>query len=67
MFRRGLQLEALKEFILAQGASKNVTLQEWDKFWTTNKKVTASHNMLMLEDGTKQNLFYIVAVACCMF
>ncbi len=27
MFRRGLQLAALKEFILAQGASKNVTLQ----------------------------------------
>lgn len=27
IFRRGLQLEALKDFILSQGASKNVTLQ----------------------------------------
>ena len=27
ILRRGLQLEALKEFILSQGASKNVTLQ----------------------------------------
>ncbi|EIE22615.1 glutamyl-tRNA synthetase, putative [Coccomyxa subellipsoidea C-169] len=35
VFRRGLQLEALKEFILSQGASKN----EWDKLWSTNKRI----------------------------
>lgn len=39
MLRRGLQLEALKEFIISQGASKNTTFQEWDKIWTMNKKV----------------------------
>lgn len=38
MLRHGLQVEALKEFILSQGASKNVTLQEWDKIWTINKR-----------------------------
>lgn len=39
VLRRGMTLQALKEFILSQGASKNVTLQEWDKIWTVNKKV----------------------------
>jgi glutamyl/glutaminyl-tRNA synthetase len=37
--QRCLQVEALREFILSQGASKNVTYQEWDKIWTINKKL----------------------------
>ena len=39
VFCSGLQLEALKEFILSQGASKNVTLQEWEKLWSINKRI----------------------------
>ena len=39
VIRRGMQVLALREFILSQGASKNVTVQEWDKIWTMNKKV----------------------------
>jgi hypothetical protein len=31
ILRRGLKVEALREFILSQGASKNETWQEWDK------------------------------------
>ncbi|KAJ7298321.1 hypothetical protein O6H91_Y004100 [Diphasiastrum complanatum] len=37
--RRGLTVEALKQFILSQGASKNLNLMEWDKLWTINKKI----------------------------
>uniref|UniRef100_A0A0A9C918 Glutamyl-tRNA synthetase, cytoplasmic n=1 Tax=Arundo donax TaxID=35708 RepID=A0A0A9C918_ARUDO len=37
--RRGLKIEALIEFILEQGASKNINLMEWDKLWTINKKI----------------------------
>lgn len=39
IMRRGLRIEALREFILGQGASKNMTYQEWDKIWTINKKL----------------------------
>ncbi|KAI4374043.1 hypothetical protein MLD38_012088 [Melastoma candidum] len=37
--RRGLKIEALIQFILEQGASKNLNLMEWDKLWNINKKI----------------------------
>ncbi|KAJ1925396.1 glutamate--tRNA ligase [Tieghemiomyces parasiticus] len=37
--RRGLTIEALKQYILMQGASQNILLLEWDKLWALNKKV----------------------------
>ncbi|KAK4836901.1 hypothetical protein QYF36_001186 [Acer negundo] len=40
--RRGLKVEALIQFILEQGASKNLNLMEWDKLWTINKKIIDS-------------------------
>ena len=39
--RRGMRIEALKEFILSQGASKNMNTMEWDKIWAVNKKLIA--------------------------
>ncbi|VAH09478.1 unnamed protein product [Triticum turgidum subsp. durum] len=39
VLRRGLKVEALIQFILEQGASKNLNLMEWDKLWTINKKI----------------------------
>jgi len=39
ILRRGMTVEALNEFILSQGASKNLNLMEMEKLWATNKKV----------------------------
>ena len=39
MLRRGLSVEALRKFMLAQGASRRVVDMEWDRFWSDNKKI----------------------------
>ena len=38
ILRRGLTVDALQEFVLEQGPSKNCNLMEWDKLWTKNKQ-----------------------------
>ena len=39
ILRRGMTVEALREFMLLQGFSMGTNLMEWDKIWTINKKV----------------------------
>lgn len=39
VIRRGMTVEGLKEFIIAQGSSKSVVFMNWDKIWAFNKKV----------------------------
>ena len=36
--RRGMTIDALKEYILLQGASKNTLVLTWDKIWAINKQ-----------------------------
>ena len=36
--RRGVNITALRSYILSQGASRRITLMEWNKFWAVNKK-----------------------------
>jgi glutamyl-tRNA synthetase len=54
VLRRGLTLAALKEFIVLQGASKNLTTQEWDRIWAINKRMidpVAPRHTAVLNDG----------------
>lgn len=39
ILRRGMTVEGLKQFIIAQGSSRSVVVMEWDKIWAFNKKV----------------------------
>ncbi|XP_050316358.1 bifunctional glutamate/proline--tRNA ligase [Anthonomus grandis grandis] len=39
VLRRGMTVEGLKEFIIAQGSSRSVVFMEWDKIWAFNKKI----------------------------
>ncbi|XP_064604056.1 bifunctional glutamate/proline--tRNA ligase-like [Liolophura sinensis] len=39
VLRRGMTVEGLKQFIVAQGSSRSVVMMEWDKIWAVNKKV----------------------------
>jgi glutamyl-tRNA synthetase len=38
LMRRGLAIEALRQFILSQGASRSIATIEWENLWTVNKK-----------------------------
>jgi glutamyl-tRNA synthetase len=37
--RRGLTVDAISQFMLAQGPSQAVVSLEWDSIWTLNKKI----------------------------
>ena len=39
ILRRGLAVDGLKQFIIAQGSSRAVVFMEWDKIWSFNRKV----------------------------
>ena len=39
ILRRGMTVEALRNYNLMQGASQKELLLEWDKIWALNKKV----------------------------
>lgn len=58
--RRGMTIEALREFIIRQGPSRNISLQDWKSFWATNIKVidptVARHTAILKKDIVKVTL-----------
>ncbi|KAJ2783054.1 glutamate--tRNA ligase, partial [Coemansia linderi] len=52
--RRGMTIEALRQYVLMQGASQRDMLLEWDKIWAVNKKVIdpkAPRHTALLKQG----------------
>ncbi|CAG8499776.1 2024_t:CDS:10 [Diversispora eburnea] len=60
ILRRGMTVEALKKYILIQGASQNTVLLEWDKLWAINKSVidpvSPRHTTILEKDLVKVNI-----------
>jgi len=60
ILRRGLTVETLKQFIIAQGSSRSVVQMDWDKIWAINKKfiddVAPRHTGLLNDKTVVVNL-----------
>jgi len=59
VLRRGMQVEALKQFIVAQGSSRTVTAMQWDKIWSLNRSIVDSiaprYTALLLANKDHEN------------
>jgi hypothetical protein len=51
-----MTIEGLRTFILGQGSSKSTVQMEWDKIWSTNKKVFSLEVVAMRLLGCLLNL-----------
>ncbi|EPX71291.1 glutamate-tRNA ligase [Schizosaccharomyces octosporus yFS286] len=52
--RRGMTIEALQQYIISQGPSKNILTLDWTSFWATNKKIidpNAPRHTAVAEEG----------------
>lgn len=57
ILRRGMTVEALKQFIIAQGSSRSVVQMDWDKIWAINKKFIDEISPRHTSFVKKQNCF----------
>src|SRR5690606_23047602 len=58
--RRGMTIAALRDYIIKQGPSRNISLQDWKSFWAANIKeidpVVARHTAILTKDMVKVNV-----------
>jgi len=60
VLRRGVHVDALRQFILKQGASRRVVNMEWSKFWAENKNaIDGSAKRFMAIDATNHVLLTV--------
>lgn len=66
ILRRGMQIDALKQFIMAQGSSRTVTAMQWDKIWSLNRSIIDSvaprHTALLVSNPNDKNTGSLIEV-----
>jgi len=66
VLRRGMQVDALKQFIISQGSSRTVTAMQWDKIWSLNRSIidliAPRHTALLVSNPNNENIFPPVEV-----
>jgi glutamyl-tRNA synthetase len=61
--RRGINIEALRQFMYLQGASRNIVNMEWSKFWAENKKEIDKTAKRFMAIDKEQNVKLIITNA----
>lgn len=60
ILRRGIRVQTLKEFMLAQGPSKSTNLMEWDKIYALNKDIIDPTAKRLFAVGTEKGVPLVI-------
>jgi glutamyl-tRNA synthetase len=60
VLRRGVNVDALRQFILKQGASRRVVNMEWNKFWAENKTIIDTYAKRFMSIDANQHILLTI-------
>jgi glutamyl-tRNA synthetase len=60
IMRRGIRVQTLKDFMLAQGPSKSANLMEWDKIYALNKDIIDPTARRLFAVGTEKGVPVVI-------